>query len=775
MSLNKRTLLLILPVALICCLTLVGVGYKTQRDAVISLERARLNHELATLASSYREYDHFARNMLFALANSSALGALLRQPEASYRKEALGTQIQQAVAQLAGNDAPTHIAFAITRPDLSLVYYYEHSADPFAQLSAPQLRLLQRPERQAEAPLERRDYLLDTQGQALLVATTLILPSTGTMPLAGQTDQAMTLQLGVTPDRLEALRRQLQATYGAPPSITATPLPVEATLTAVEELSPDLFVQLTPDPDLLDNRLTNLARLYFGGGLLVTLACMLVLVLLIRRYITQPIARLDIQLTAVLAGTRQSLEMPQEPGEIGHLGSNMKRLHDRNLAILAQLRSALRTDSLTQIGNRRHFQLTGEQWLAERRTVGTPIALLYFGLDRFKAVNDRFGHEAGDALLRALAQRTQELIDRQAELGEAVFTRLAGDEFAILLRGVGADCHAQELGEQLQHAYRHGALLGERRYVVTLSLGLATLEEGLELTDLLLQADLAMSEAKAKGGNQLLRFTPQLAAQQRRQDLLDEQLRQLDPTEEFHLEYMPAVDAQGQVQSVEALVRWTSPVLGKVSPAEFIPIAERQGHFRWIDRWVIDRAFQDYPALSQALGESPTLSINLSSAQLDQGDIVPYLIERARHHGIDPRRMELEFTETFAAELSERTLALLHDLRAAGFRLAIDDFGVGYTSIQQVTDYPADTIKFDRLIVERLSQPGNQACLEALIAFCQAHGAQVIAEGVDSVLKQDCLQQAGCDLLQGFLICPPRRLDELRDWQRQRLGNPSRV
>lgn len=774
MTLNRRALLLILPVALLCSLTLVGLGYTVQREAVIGLERSRLNHDLAALETTYREYDHFSRNLLYALSNSAALGNFLRQTEVPYRNEALGTQLQLAVRQLAGDDAPSHISLAIARPDLSLAYYYERSGDPFAQLSGVQRQLLARLAKEPNGPLERRDYLLDEQGRSLLVATTSLLPSTAGPPLPGQRGLAMTLQLAVSPDRVEALRRSLEQSYGAPLEFTRTPPVRTSDFTAVERLSPDLYVRLTPDPGRLDKELRRLAIAYFSGGLLVTLACILVLIVLIRRYITRPIARLDSQLTEVLEGQRQALETGDEPGEIGHLGANMKRLHDNNLAILAQLRTALRTDVLTQIGNRRYFQLMGESWLAGKPD-GRRIALIYFGLDHFKSVNDRFSHEVGDELLQAVARQTQHLLEAHQVDNELVFTRLAGDEFAILLRGPAAATDALALGEQLQQNYANGTLVGERRYAVTLSIGLAAPEAPLDLADLLAQADLALERAKNEGGNRLVHFTPELAARQRRQDLLDEHLRRMNPDEEFHLVYMPAVDSNGQVRSAETLLRWNSPRLGPVSPAEFIPIAERQGHFRWIDRWVVDQACREYPALQEVLGNDLVLSVNLSSAQLDQADIVPYLRERVRHHGVDPAHLELEFTETFAAELNERTLGLLHELRAEGFRVAIDDFGVGYTSIQQVTDYPADTIKFDRLIVERLSQPGNQASLDALIAFCHARDAQVIAEGVDTELKQLCLQQAGCDLLQGFLVCPPRRLDELRDWQRQRLGDPSRV
>jgi len=223
MNLNRRVLLLILPVALLCSLTLVGLGYTVQREAVIGLERSRVNHDLAALETTYREYDQFSRNLLYALANSAALGNFLRQTDVPYRNEALGTQLQLAVQRLVGNDAPSRISLTIARPDLSLAYYYERSDDPFAQLGSRQRQLLERLARAPDGPLERRDYLIDEQGQSLLVATTALLPSTAGPPLPGQRDLAMTLQLAVSPERVETLRRTLEQTYGAPLEFSRTP------------------------------------------------------------------------------------------------------------------------------------------------------------------------------------------------------------------------------------------------------------------------------------------------------------------------------------------------------------------------------------------------------------------------------------------------------------------------------------------------------------------------------------------------------------------------
>jgi EAL domain-containing protein (putative c-di-GMP-specific phosphodiesterase class I) len=212
------------------------------------------------------------------------------------------------------------------------------------------------------------------------------------------------------------------------------------------------------------------------------------------------------------------------------------------------------------------------------------------------------------------------------------------------------------------------------------------------------------------------------------------------------------------------LLRWHSPILGTVSPGEFIPIAERAGLHSRIDNWVIDRALAEYPKLVELFGAEVILAINVSSAQLADDRICNYLLERAAHHGVAPGRIEIELTETYAAELCTDTMQVVQAIRRAGFRVAIDDFGVGYTSIQQLLEYPADTIKLDMAIITRLTQPDMQQSLSALIAFCHAQGKRVNAEGVDNMEKQSALLQAGCDLFQGYLISPPRSLAALEDW-----------
>ena len=284
------------------------------------------------------------------------------------------------------------------------------------------------------------------------------------------------------------------------------------------------------------------------------------------------------------------------------------------------------------------------------------------------------------------------------------------------------------------------------------------------VTQLLTRADTAMYQAKAEGKCMAVAFSNELEQRNERIRLIEDQLRALDGDDQLRLVYMPALNRDGAVVSCEVLLRWHSPVLGTVSPAEFIPIAERAGLFPKIDSWVIDHALAEYPQLVRLFGEQVILAINVSSAQLADDRICRYLAERAAHHGVAPGRIEIELTETYAAELNKDTMAVVQAIRRAGFRVAIDDFGVGYTSIQQLLEYPADTIKLDMAIITRLTRPDMQHSLSALVAFCHAQGKRVNAEGVDDMEKQSALLQAGCDLFQGYLISPPRALPALEDW-----------
>ena len=237
---------------------------------------------------------------------------------------------------------------------------------------------------------------------------------------------------------------------------------------------------------------------------------------------------------------------------------------------------------------------------------------------------------------------------------------------------------------------------------------------------------------------------------------------------------MPIVNGRGKVTACEALLRWTSPVLGNVTPDEFIPIAESTGLFSKIDWWVIDRAMADCALLKKIFGADTVLCINISSAELYTKEIADHFLHCLSRHKADAQSIEIELTETFAVKLGDQSKRSIETLRAKGFRISIDDFGAGYTSVQQIIDYPAETIKLDRALVESLAKSAALPTLKALVALCHAQNMSVVAEGVDTAEKLSLLAAAGCDLYQGYLISKPLTVNDLGLWAMQRMLETAR-
>jgi diguanylate cyclase (GGDEF)-like protein len=765
MTLGKRALLVIFPVILIIQLLAATTAYLTQRASVLGLEQARLTQRLSALKSAYMDYEAFNHSVLYSIIDSEALLLFLRESNTAYRNETLGLRIQQSIRSLSTSQL-SFVSFAIVQPDGEVAYYFESSLSPFATMNARQQQVV-RDARQA-ANTDELNYLANADGGPLLLDTDFILPASGSRPLPSQRAEAFALQLAVRPAHFIALKQRLEQEYGAAVEV-APVLPLAAPgLSADINLSGSLQARLTPAPGYIADRLQALSLAFVIGGALICVVTISLLLLLIRRYVTDPISQLDSQLTDLLLCKRDALDEPSDGGEIGRLTLNMKTLHERNTAALQCIQEISWTDSLTHISNRAHFGVLAGTMYDHCAQGGRELALLFLDLDNFKQVNDQHGHDAGDALLRIFAMRVQGVLDRHRQTHphtEAAFARLSGDEFAILLLASTGNDSLPALTDALLGLCRGGFRLEDRIYPVSVSIGTARYPTDADsITQLLTRADTAMYQAKAEGKNVVVAFSAELEQRNQRIRLIEEQLRLLSGDDQFRLVYMPAVDREGTVVSCEVLLRWHSPLLGTVSPGEFIPIAERAGLFPKIDSWVIDHALASYPELVRLFGEGVILAINVSSAQLTDDRLCHCLIERAAHYDICPSRIEIELTETYAAELSSNTMGVVGAIRMAGFRVAIDDFGVGYTSIQQLLEYPADTIKLDMAIIKRLTRPDMQESLAAIVAFCHAQGKRVNAEGVDTLEKQSALLQAGCDLFQGYLISPPRSAAALAEW-----------
>lgn len=775
MTLGKRALSLIFPVVLASYVLAASLIYYMQSSSILALERARLWQQMGLLTAVFQNEVTQNRSFIYSLVEGGAVRLFVNEPDAAYRNTALGVRLQQSITSLS-DDRKRFISVAIIRPPLTVDYYFEDSDDPFAEITPQQI---QHARQVIDSPrLSSWSYLNTTGIEPLIVHSEFIDPLTFNRPVASAKHGAILVQTAVRPKLFLDMKRALEKEYGAKVEIGQHQLLAEGALSATATLSPSLFARLTPDPAFIENRLWTLKSLLTLGAIALSL-CTIILVLgLVRRYITNPIARLDRQLTDVMTGNRSALPEMNEIGEIGRLSANVKRLHDHSMQSFDLVQNASWTDTLTSISNREYFNIRSTQILQEAEAEDIGCTLLFIDVDNFKFVNDKHGHKIGDELLKTLADRISAIVAcvvSERGLQDGLFARLSGDEFAIMLRCQPGSGTITEISEKILALFAEGFEVLDKAYPVTASIGIAVYpEDARTLAELVAHADAAMYQAKSQGKNGSARYSRSLHEKRNRQRRIEEELRVLNPDREFHLVYMPIVDGHGKVTGCEALLRWTSPTLGRVTPDEFIPIAETTGLFSKIDWWVIDRAMAEYGQIRKLFGPETILCINISSAELYTKSISDHFCDSADRHGIDARMIEIELTETFAVKLGEQSRRNIEILRARGFRISIDDFGAGYTSVQQIIEYPAETIKLDRELVESLTRSAALPTLRALVALCHAQDMSVIAEGIDTTEKMALLAAAGCDLYQGYLISRPLTLEEIGIWAMQRLVERAR-
>jgi len=339
--------------------------------------------------------------------------------------------------------------------------------------------------------------------------------------------------------------------------------------------------------------------------------------------------------------------------------------------------------------------------------------------------------------------------------------RLAGDEFAVIVHDFPDDMVLNKMADRILAIFSAGFNCSAGHFPVTASIGIAVYpKDGDNSTDLIVNADAAMYQAKDAGKNQYAYYSQKLALKARREQQIETELKKKDFSE-FVLYYMPLIDAKsGNIMGVEALLRWFSSELGVVSPAEFIPIAESRGLFEDLDLWVFNRALDDLDSLQGILGVGGKLSINISSAQLGSNVFFLNLMSALQKKGGLSQYLELEITETFEAIMSSQVEANLNLFKQAGFSLALDDFGAGHTSLIQLMDYPIDVIKIDKSLIDRMMGGGLNLVI-ALIHFCKRQDIFVTAEGVETAEQAEALREAGVDALQGYYYDQPMALDKL--------------
>jgi diguanylate cyclase (GGDEF)-like protein len=418
-------------------------------------------------------------------------------------------------------------------------------------------------------------------------------------------------------------------------------------------------------------------------------------------------------------------------------------------------------DDLTSLPNRLMLAQRLDQALSRHRRASMKLAILYINLDRFKVINDSLGHEAGDVLLRQVAERLR----AQSREGDTV-ARVGGDEFVVLMENcansIDVSACAQRLVEQLSLPY----LLGQKDCHVTLSIGISTFPaDGSDSQSLLKAADVAMYRAKETGRNNYQYYLPSMNVHTLERLELESDLRRALERGEFFLHYQPKVEiASGLITGVEALLRWKHPLRGLVPPLDFIPLAEETGLIVPIGEWVLATACARGNAWQGRGLPKLSVAVNLSARQFTDSMLLAKLTRLIQASGLDPENLELEITESVVMGNGESAVGVLDKLKSIGVQIAIDDFGTGYSSLAYLKRFPIDTLKVDRSFIRDIpANSGDMKITRAIIAMAHGLRLNVVAEGVETAEQLEFLRGLSCDAVQGYFLYRPLREDEVAD------------
>ncbi len=763
MKLNKRVWLVIVPVIVLAYSGICVLVYLNQKQSYLSLEQSRLESTLDRLQENLINARVQAAQFTSFLLESATLQEVMLQKSNMLSVHAAERNLNQQI-QLLVEQINMSIQIGLLNTNGSVRYRYSSAPDPFFTLDG---KLLETMSSLRQLNKNNSNLLSFDDNRFVQRSGFLLDPFTMKPPTPERRADALALGFQVEFNYINTLFNELESSPDYLIIITQQgeigqgQSPAHSSVKSSRKLEgSDLIVHLQRNPKQIHQTLISLVIKLALIVAALTLATSYLLGFLIKRFVTRPVVRLESSLKQL-----EDFIPPQSTSrddEVSSLGRTIAELNRQRVTAINNIQKLAETDALTELHNRRMFSGCVESILG-RASHDDRVALFYIDLDNFKFVNDNYGHETGDQILKEFASALKSVL-RLTDLVVSInqdISRLGGDEFAIIVSDCHFDSGFQSIAERILGIFENGFKSSAGSFPISASIGIAIYpHDGQDATTLITNADAAMYQAKISGKNQYSFFSQELADKARRQQQIEANLK-MKHFKEFSLNYMPLVDAKsGYTVGVEALLRWNSKELGFVSPAEFIPIAESKGLFLDLDLWVLNRVIDDLPTLLEVLGEDAKISVNISSAQLCSEQFFYELMNVISSRKVKRDNLELEITETYGTEMTSRVLATLNLLKQAGFTLALDDFGAGYTSLLQLMEYPVDVIKIDKSLVDHVLTDGYDL-VNGLVGFCNRQGFKVTAEGIEQKEQAEILCAAGVDILQGFYFGKPQTLESL--------------
>jgi diguanylate cyclase (GGDEF)-like protein len=421
-------------------------------------------------------------------------------------------------------------------------------------------------------------------------------------------------------------------------------------------------------------------------------------------------------------------------------------------AMTLQLAHSAEHDFLTGLPNRMVLNYRISQAIALAPRHRKSVAVLFLDLDGFKHINDSLGHPIGDKLLQSVAKRLVDCIR-----GSDTVSRQGGDEFVVLLSEMAQSEDAAITARRMLQAVAEPHSFDLHDLHITTSIGVSVYpEDGLDAETLIKNADTAMYQAKENGRQSYQFFTPAMNVRVVERQFFEEGLRSALQRREFALHYQAKINLKtGAITGAEALLRWTHPVRGSISPAQFIPVAEECGLIRPIGSWVLREACRQARAWVDEGLPVATMAVNVSAMQLLDENFPEVVFEILKDTGLDPASLELELTESVLMKHAGPTASILQTLREAGIQVAVDDFGTGYSSLSYLGKFPIDALKIDHSFVRQISAAGDATIVSAVISMARSLNLRVIAEGVETQTELVILQAQRCDEAQGYYFNRP--------------------